>query len=99
MRQVAIGAVVAFVLTVIALSVWKPSTGEVTPASPPTQPQLPLVQPSAPLPANVNRMMVEPPAVLPARALSGEGRGRVRPMPTMRDALPTARFVIDAGTP
>lgn len=39
MRQVAIGAVVAFVLTVIALSVWKPTAGEVTPASPPPSSQ------------------------------------------------------------
>lgn len=41
MRQVAIGAVVAFALTVIALSVWRPTTGSVTPAPAPQQTPVP----------------------------------------------------------
>lgn len=97
MRQVAIGAVVAFVLTVIVLSVWKPSAAEVTPASPPASPQLMV----APVPAN--RRFVAPPPVLPARIAAGDATQKVRPMPVLHDVGPTipgARFIAaDAGTP
>ncbi|MGV3621389.1 MAG: hypothetical protein ACO1OB_11265 [Archangium sp.] len=101
MRQVAIGAVVAFVLTVIALSVWKPTAGEVTPASPPAQQQQPVPMP-APVPANMRRAFVAPPPVLPVRARGDmNGVPTARPLPVMRDnslALPSA-YAIDAGTP
>lgn len=97
MRQVAIGAVVAFVLTVIALSVWRPTTGAPTPAS--NQP--PPAQPAPPPPQN--RLMVAPPAVLPPRARVGQ-ENQPQPMkPMLREQmvmLPGARLqIVDAGTP
>ena len=98
MRQVAIGAVVAFVLTVIVLSVWRPSTGEVTPSSPPSSQAQPQVLP--PVPAN--RKFVAPPPVLPARIANGDTSVKVKQPPVLHDVgpnIPGARFIVDAGTP
>jgi hypothetical protein len=83
-RQVALGAIVAFSITVLALSLWQPSS-DVT-ATPPAVAPVPVqpVPPPATMAPRVDRMMLRPAAA-------------ARPQFLQRQALPV--MALDAGTP
>jgi hypothetical protein len=85
-RQVALGAVVAFFVTVIALSVWEPKAV----ISPTPAPAVP------PTPAN---MLVKDPAAFRPATLRPEGISRAirAPVVIAQPLAPVA--VVDAGTP
>jgi len=85
-RQVALGAIIAFTLTVLALSVWEPKT-ETPPAPTPVQ--------AAPGEVLVQPMMVKPATLradVPHRQL------RLRPGLVSPKLMPLAAAAVDAGT-
>jgi len=83
-RQVALGAIIAFSITVLALSLWQPSS-EVTPTPPPPAPAP--VQPA-----------VAPPTMAPrAERLLLRPAAAARPEFLQRQVVPV--MAVDAGTP
>jgi hypothetical protein len=85
-RQVALGAIIAFTLTVLALSVWEPK------AEPPTPP--------VPVQATPGEVMVQPMMVKPAtlRADVPHRRLLLRPGLVSPKLMPVAAADVDAGT-
>lgn len=84
-RQVALGAIVAFSITVLALSLWQPSN-DVTPTPPPAPVAAPAQPDAVPatLPPRAERMLLRPAAA-------------ARPEFLQRQAVPV--MAVDAGTP
>lgn len=86
-RQVALGAIIAFCLTALVLSIWQP-----TPAETP-----------APVPAPAPTGPVTPPTTNPIAAPRGDLQLRpavgARAELLQRQVLPLMRAAMDAGTP
>ncbi|HEY0880497.1 MAG TPA: hypothetical protein VGD87_03145 [Archangium sp.] len=87
-RQVALGAIIAFTLTVLALSVWEPKS-ETPPAPTPT-----------PVPAAPGEVLVQPMMVKPAtlRADVPHRQLLLRPGLVSPKLMPLAAAGVDAGT-
>ncbi len=90
-RQVALGAVVAFFVTVIALSVWEPKA-VISPTPAPA--------PAPAVPATPANMMVKDPAAFRPAMLRPEGISRaIRAPVVIAQPMVAPIAATDAGTP
>lgn len=90
-RQIALGAIIAFSVTVLALSFWEPKN---PPTEPPPAPAVPL----APAPVAPNGVSLKAPLLNPTRIRGELGGGEALQLKrTPRAALELA--ITDAGSP